>query len=109
LSHQADSMVLTKKYLQRGGSIMAQAVLPFKYEGERKATGMTTPGGLPAYLDLARVLGSSKSVQKHFKVRSGDQGWTDAQMVLTLVLLNLCGDGCVEDIKDFAAEFEYLA
>ena len=83
---------------------MAQGVLPFKYESEKKTTGMTALGGLPAYLDLAQVIGLSKSVQKHLKVRTGGQGWTDAQMVLALVLLNLAGGDCVEDIKVLEAD-----
>ena len=33
---------------------MAQGILPFKYETEKKTTGMTALGGLPAYLDLAQ-------------------------------------------------------
>ena len=41
---------------------MAQGVLPFKYEGEKKISGMTAQGGLQAYLDLAQVIGLSKSV-----------------------------------------------
>jgi Transposase DDE domain group 1 len=83
---------------------MAQGILPFKYESEKKATGMTALGGLPTYLDLAQVIGLSKSVQTHLKVRSGSQGWTDAQMVLALVLLNLAGGDCVEDIKVLEAD-----
>jgi len=83
---------------------MAQGVLPFKYESEKNTTGMTALGGLPVYLDLAQVIGLSKSVQKHIKVRTGGQGWTDAQMVLALVLLNLAGGDCVEDIKVLGAD-----
>ena len=83
---------------------MAQGILPFKYESEKKTTGMTALGGLPAYLDLAKVIGLSKSVQKHLKVRAEGQGWTDAQMVLALVLLNLAGGDCVEDIKVLEAD-----
>ena len=64
---------------------MAQGILPFKYETEKKATDMTALGGLPAYLDLAQVIGLSKSIQKHIKVRAGGQGWKDTQMVLALV------------------------
>ena len=30
-----------QNYHQRGESIMAQGVLPFKYEAEKKTTGMT--------------------------------------------------------------------
>ncbi len=57
---------------------MAQGVLPFKYEAEKKTTGMTVLAGLPAYLDLAKVIGLSKSIQRHLKVREGGQGWTDS-------------------------------
>jgi len=78
---------------------MAQGVLPFKYEAEKKTTGMTALGGLPAYLDLAEVIGLGKSIRKHLKVREGSQGWTDSQVVLSIVLLNLAGGDCVEDLK----------
>ena len=83
---------------------MAQGVLPFKYEAEKKTTGMTALAGLPAYLDLARVIGLSRSIQKHLKIRAGSQGWTDSQMVLSLILLNLAGGDCVEDIKKLEAD-----
>ena len=83
---------------------MAQGVLPFKYEAEKKTTGMTALAGLPAYLDLARVIGLSRSIQKHLKIRAGSQGWTDSQVVLSLILLNLAGGDCVEDIKKLEAD-----
>ena len=83
---------------------MAQGVLPFKYEAEKKATGMTALAGLPTYLDLAKVMGLGKSIQKHLKIREGGQGWTDSQIVLSLVLLNLAGGDCVEDIKKLEAD-----
>ena len=83
---------------------MAQGVLPFKYEAEKKTTGMTALAGLPVYLDLARVAGLSKSIEKHLKVRKGGQGWTDSQIVLSLVLLNLAGGDCVDDIKILEAD-----
>ena len=35
---------------------MAQGILPYKYEEEKTAGGMTSFGGLPVYLDLASVL-----------------------------------------------------
>jgi hypothetical protein len=98
-------MVLDKQnYHQRGESIMTQGVLPFKYEAEKKSTGMTALAGLAAYLDLAQVIGLNKSIQKHLKVRASGQGWTDTQMVLALVLLNLAGGDCVADIKVVEAD-----
>jgi hypothetical protein len=100
LKNQGDRLIFRQKtYHQRGEAIMAQGVLPFKYEAEKKTTGMTALAGLPAYLDLAKVIGLSRSIQKHLKIRTGSQGWTDSQMVLSLILLNLAGGDCVEDIK----------
>lgn len=76
---------------------MAQGVLPFKYEEEKMATGMTGLSGLPVYLDLAFVMGLSEMIGNHLHVK--ERGWTDAQMVLSLILLNIAGGDCVEDLK----------
>jgi hypothetical protein len=35
----------SKNYHQRGETIMSQGVLPFKYEAEKKTTGMTALAG----------------------------------------------------------------
>ena len=83
---------------------MTQGVLPFKYEQEKTHSGMTALAGLPVYLDLAEVIGLSKSIQKHLKIRDNSQGWTDSQMVLSLVLLNLAGGDCVDDLKILEAD-----
>ncbi|MBW2664330.1 MAG: IS1380 family transposase [Deltaproteobacteria bacterium] len=83
---------------------MAQGILPFKYETEKNTTGMTALAGLPAYLDLIQATELSKSIEKHLKVREGGQGWTDSQTVLALVLLNLAGGDCVDDIKMLEAD-----
>jgi len=65
---------------------------------------MTALAGLPVYLDLAQVMGLSKSIEKHLKIRENGQGWTDSQIILSLVLLNLAGGDCVEDIKKLEAD-----
>jgi hypothetical protein len=83
---------------------MAQSVLPFKYENEKTNTGMTALAGLPVYLELARAIGLSKSIERHLKIRKGGQGWTDSQIVLSLVLLNLAGGDCVDDVKILEAD-----
>ena len=70
---------------------MTQGVLPFKYEEEKTQSGMTALAGLPVYLDLAKVIGLSKFIQKYLTVRENSQGWTDSQMVMSLILLNLAG------------------
>jgi hypothetical protein len=78
---------------------MAQGVLPYKYEEERSSTGMTALAGLPMYLDLASVLGVGDCIRAHVQVRRSGQGWTDEQAVLSLMLLNLAGGDCVDDIR----------
>ncbi len=78
---------------------MAQGVLPYKYEEERNESGMTALAGLPIYLDLASVLGIAESIRAHVHVRESGQGWTDEQAVVSLMLLNLVGGDCVDDIK----------
>ena len=84
---------------------MQQGTLPFHYEEENESTGMTAcpepaeGSGLPAYLDLASVARLGESVRRHVGVREGTQGWTDAQMVTALVMLNLAGGESVDDLR----------
>ena len=78
---------------------MAQGVLPYKYEGEKSVAGMTALAGLPIYLDLASVLGVGDCIRAHVHVRESGQGWTDEQSVLSLMLLNVAGGDCVDDVR----------
>jgi hypothetical protein len=41
---------------------MTQGVFPFKYEEEKKDTGITAMAGLPLYLDLAIVFGHRETL-----------------------------------------------
>jgi hypothetical protein len=72
---------------------MAQGVLPFKYEAEKNRSGMTALAGLPTYLELASVCGPQASIARHMGVRRGTQGWSDTQVLMSLILLNLAGIG----------------
>ena len=83
---------------------MAQKGLPYEYEIEDSKAGPTVFGGLPTYLDLASATGFLRSIDKHLRIRSGEQGWTDRQMIVSLVLLNLVGGDCVEDIDKLEAD-----
>ena len=77
---------------------MPQGALPYKYEEEKNDSNMTSLAGLPVYLDLASVLGLGDHIRAHMHVR-GSQGWTDEQIILSLVLLNLAGGDSVDDIR----------
>jgi hypothetical protein len=76
---------------------MPQGILPYKYEEEKSASGLTALAGLPVYLDLAFVLGLGDHIRAHLHVKA--QGWTDEQIVTSLVLLNLAGGDSVDDIR----------
>jgi hypothetical protein len=82
---------------------MPQGYLPYKYEEEKKIGGVTALAGLPLYLDLAHALGLPGSIARHLALRPS-QGWTDCQMVLSLVLLALAGGDCVDDLKILQAD-----
>ena len=77
---------------------MRQGVLPFQYAGE-PASGMTALAGLPLYVELAQVAGLPQVIRRRVQARAGDQGWDDAQVILSLVLLNLAGGEAVEDLR----------
>lgn len=77
---------------------MKQGVFPFKYEVEKKSGGMTALAGLPTYLEFGYVMGLSKSIEDRLKIRGGDQGWSDAETVMSLILLNLAGGEGLSDL-----------
>lgn len=81
---------------------MAQGVLPYKYEQDKTGSGMTALAGLPVYLDLASVLNMGESIEAHLQVKV--QGWTDEQIVMALILLNLAGGECVDDLRILEAD-----
>jgi len=78
---------------------MTQGILPFKYENDKQKSNITGFGGLPVYLDLAQASGLSKSIDRQLKASSDSQGWADSQVVMSLILLNLSGGDCVDDLN----------
>ena len=81
---------------------MPQGLLPYKYEQEKTDAGMTALAGLPLYLDLTSVLNLGETIRKYLKVKT--QGWTDEQIILSLILLNLTGGDCVDDLRILEAD-----
>ena len=59
--------------------------------------------GLLPYIDLACVLGVPKGVDEKVGI-CGPQGWMDRHHALSLILLNLAGGECVEDIRMLEAD-----
>lgn len=79
--------------------MMTQGELSFKYEEDKSKSGMTGVGGIGLYLDLLSRSGMVGSIERHVSARKGGQGWTDVEMVLSLILLNLVGGDSVEDLQ----------
>ena len=77
---------------------MKQGVMPFQYEEEKSSTGMTALSGLMTYLELMQAAGLRSSVGRHVGLRESGQGWTDSQVVTSLILLNLAGGESVVDL-----------
>jgi hypothetical protein len=80
-----------------------QFVLPYTYEEEPDKAEVTALAGLPVYLDLASVVGLSRSVKKHVSIRD-ERGYSDAQIVTAIVLLNLSGGEHVDDLRILEAD-----
>ena len=83
---------------------MTQGVLPFKYEKDEVGCGLTALGGLPLYLDMAQAMRLSRAIEENLSIRSKSQGWTDSQMVMSLILLNLAWGDCIDDLRVLAKD-----
>jgi hypothetical protein len=78
---------------------VSQGLLPFEYKQESRKAGCTALAGLPLFLELACALGLWLSIRKNLNLCSDNQGWTDEQIVMSLVMLNLAGGDCVDDLR----------
>ena len=71
---------------QRGEKCSSKGVLPFRYGCEPTGSGVTALAGLPAYLEMGVVSGLAVSIQRYLGVCAlKEQGWTDTQVVMSLV------------------------
>ena len=77
---------------------MKQGLLGFQYEQEKSTTGMTALSGLVTYLELIHASGLKSSVERYVGLRECGQGWTDSQIITSLILLNLAGGESVSDL-----------
>lgn len=78
--------------------IMPQGPLSFNYELPKKLAALTEHAGVGTFLDLIYESGLLNSIEKYLHVRTDTQGWSDAQCIITILLLNLVGGQCVDDV-----------
>jgi len=88
--------------------MLPQGVLGFRYEADASRAGLTSLAGMPLYLDLPVAAGLPAAIRRHVRV-AGSQGWLDLQPVLAVVLLNLAGGDCVEDLERLESDGGFTA
>lgn len=77
---------------------MPQGVLPFQYQIESVGRGLTALSGLGIYLDFLYGIGVPGKADEAIGLRR-TQGYSDGQMVVALVLLNLTGGEAVQSLE----------
>lgn len=80
---------------QRSKMTMTHFSPSFQYYGTNSGN-FTSQAGLPLFLEMADICGLQDEISE--KLRLKKQGWTDSQIVSSLLLLNIAGGDCVEDI-----------
>ena len=78
--------------------MMPQGILAFQYEEEHAPQNITGLAGLPLYLDMAQVAKMREVIERQLGRFGPRQGWTPAQHILSVILLNLSGGDCVDDL-----------
>ena len=83
---------------------MTRSLLPYQYEAEKTDSTLTGLAGLPLFLDYAFAADLPASIRRHVGIRKHGRGWTDVQVLLSLLLLNLSGGDCVRDLTVLASD-----
>ena len=77
--------------------------LPFQYQESKTPALHTGFAGLLVFLDAMNVLDLWRAADQSVKL-SGEQGWSDGQIIASLVLLNIAGGSHVDDIGSLEAD-----
>ena len=78
---------------------MSQGVFSFQYEVDNKRSDMTALGGLPVYLEFGHVIGLTGCLRERLGTKEDYAGWSSDGVIMSLVLLNLAGGECVDDLR----------
>lgn len=79
------------------------SLLPYQYEADPTASRLTGFGGVLPYLDLLGLLKLPQALDSSLG-SGGTQGWMARHHALTVVLLNLAGGECVDDVAQMEAD-----
>ncbi len=83
---------------------MSQTALPFKYEVEKGSSNLTSLAGLPLYLELAHATNLFRNIHRWLKIRRSEQGFTDAQILSSLILLQIAGGDSIDDLNQLRSD-----
>lgn len=81
---------------------MTHRTLPFQYLSEKNSSSLTSFAGLPLYMELAATSGLWSKVEQELQTKT--RGWTDLQILMSLILLNIAGGDCIDDIERFETD-----
>ncbi len=82
--------------------MISETVLPFKLAPSAPEEQLTGFAGLPLFLETSRALGMKQHIQRLVRVR--EQGYSETALIESLVLLNLAGGDCVQDLALLRAD-----
>lgn len=77
--------------------MMTHSLPSYQYQLDKSHRKLTSFGGLPLYIDMAFKSGLCAKITKNLATKT--QGWSDLQAVLSLILLNIAGGDCIDDIE----------
>ncbi len=84
--------------------MMTQNLLPIKVKNDGYLSGLTSLAGMLVYLELMWACRLRDSIERNVQARSGGQGWTDSEICIALILLNLAGGDCVNDLRTLESD-----
>lgn len=76
---------------------IAQTVLGFKLEEGERDDEVTSLSGLPLVVEFMRRAGISKLIKQQVKVK--EKGWTEQELIETIILLVIAGGEHLEDVR----------
>ena len=80
---------------------MTQNLFSYQYQ-ESSKSAYTSLGGLPLFMEMAKISGLSHTIKCSLKLNT--QGWSDQEIIESIMQLNISGGDCVEDIDRLEAD-----
>jgi hypothetical protein len=85
-----------------------QGLLSFDFEASDETSEVTGRAGLPLLLETMMALHVGQSVKQHLSLRKRNAGFSEAEMVESLVLLLGAGGECLDDLSILGADLGLL-